>query len=210
MSQLALEKQKELMSQELEILKRQYVSGWRNYNRQLGHLRDERVNFTTDPKFISIDEFHVNKVDIQHEIKVHNDAESMMAHRRNTGPRTLLRHAVLKKRQQIFETSNANRYSRNTTPLMGAVETKEERKLRIRRRRRAVPQVCSFGMATHERCKDIVVPLTKFCFKHVTQVCVYDNILIMSNNLLICLYIFSLFAGQVSKTSCSMQFSSWS
>ncbi|XP_035700906.1 serine/arginine repetitive matrix protein 2 isoform X2 [Folsomia candida] len=172
MSQRALEEQRKCMLQEMELVKRKFSLGYRQYQQGIQALRSKRVNFTTDPKFLSTNMSGLTPQQIQREVKVHNETTAMMSHRRISGQRCLLRHEVLRRRQAIFEAarppgpaSAGIEFSR--WPIHPA-ETKEEIHLRLRRAKKGKPVLCSFGSG-HEKCGEKAVQLARFCWKHIAM-----------------------------------------
>jgi hypothetical protein len=170
MHRTALLKTKEKLQQEVELLKRKLVYDWNIYRHKLRHIKNQRIQFTTDPHFLSTSKTAMKDEQIQYELEIHNATEAILAHRKDKGARGLLRQQVLRKRQQIFETSRpggsattAEIYSSN--PLH-PLETKEEIKMRVRKHRKGKPYVCTFG----EKCDDPVFPLSRYCFKHIINV----------------------------------------
>lgn len=177
LSKTALLQQQQLLNQSMDVLKRQYARGWKEYKDGIRALAASRVNFTTNPKLLSTTTSGLTQAQIHSEIKTSQDTAAILAHRRNTGARSLLRRKALEKRQQIFAGKGGGgevraSSSSGTGLPPSHVETKEEALLSERRKRRSRIFTCAFGMGgpTHEKCTERAVPLSRFCFKHITQV----------------------------------------
>lgn len=167
-----LRQKKQILQRFMELEKIKFRHGWRQFCRETGWLKRQRINFTTDPKLIStstllstkyanLSEEKLDKF-ITEEIKVRDATKYVLSHRLNRGPRSLLRHQVLRKRQQIFAQSEIKR---------AKFECKEEAKIRSRPRPTPI-LICSFGAGGGEgqiKCNSVCIPMSRFCLLHIKE-----------------------------------------
>jgi hypothetical protein len=89
-----------LYRRQAALLKRQYKSGRKNYLKEVRTLREKKLSFTTDPKYISFESREeVNEEYLQKEVKTRCKTMAYLKHKRNTGARAVCQLQMMKARQ---------------------------------------------------------------------------------------------------------------
>lgn len=172
MSLTSMRQQRTTLDRLLDLARKEYIQGWKTYKQDLTSLKHKKVPFTTDPRNISTSSGALTDEEIQRELAAANFTRAVLGHRRNIGPRELLRRQIMLKR---MESMDGLRQAGTST----SAERKEDKRFRYRKEREGRPTLCMFGTGTREKCGERVVPLTKFCFKHITQGILLNKLIIV-------------------------------
>lgn len=157
-----LRRKKQIALRLLELEKLKYRHAWRKYCQEVASLKRRKVNFTTDPKYLSTGRNlearkKVTPSYIQNQIKISNETKAIINHRIDRGPRALLRRQVLNKRKELIKTDSS-------------LLCKEEMKMRNRLK---LPKLtCCFGAGASAglvKCQEPALPLSRFCTTHIVE-----------------------------------------
>jgi len=156
-----------LYKRQLELLKRELYIGRREYLRQVFSLRDRHLNFTTNPKYISIaDREDVNEAVLEREVRIRHQTKDFLKNGRVRGNRAVCQLRVMKARQKLLAGSAG------LETLTINDEGVDELDVKFEGRGIGKPKytVCGVLNRNGETCVRSPLPLGRYCIEHITHV----------------------------------------